>query len=186
VVLFRLADDVSGPGDDSVDQATMVGAGGPTTHDVQAALAEHPGQGGAPTATEARPAPTGAGPPVRTAPTPRRPRPAPAKPARRRRRFPTGLVVALAILALVGTAGWIASRAVFFVGTDGSGSVTIFRGLPYDLPAGVRLYQSFYVSGVSATEVAPNRRGRLLDHRLRSREDAADLVDQLEAGKLDG
>ena len=64
--------------------------------------------------------------------------------------------------------------------------MTIFRGLPYDLPAGIRLYQQFYVSGVSATEVAPNRRGRLLDHRLRSRGDAADLVDQLEAGRLDG
>ena len=186
VVLFRLADDAGGPPDASVDQATMVGAGAPTTQDVQAALAEQPAQGGASTATEARPAPTGGGPPVRTAPTPRRPRPAPAKPERRRRRFPTGFVVALAILALVGTAGWIASRGVFFVGTDNTGSVTIFRGLPYDLPAGIRLYQQFYVSGVSATEVAPNRRGRLLDHRLRSRGDAADLVDQLEAGRLDG
>ena len=65
-----------------------------------------------------------------------------------------------------------------------TGSSTIYRGLPYDLPAGIDLYSTNYISGVPATQVPAARRATLLDHQLRSHDDAADLVRQLEQGSL--
>jgi protein phosphatase len=123
-------------------------------------------------------------------PPPARLEPRPPAPAgeRRRRRVPRPVKIALIVLAialplLVG--GWLASRAVYFVGTDKHGLVTIYRGLPYDLPAGVRLYERFFVSGVPAREVPVARRKRLLDHTLRSQRDAENLLNDLELGRLE-
>ena len=119
--------------------------------------------------------------------TPRRPgEPAPARTKRRRRGgrrwvFP---VAFLCVLALFLGGAWIATRAVYFVGTDSQGFVTIYRGVPYALPGGIHLYERFYTSGVPAEIVAPARRKKLLDHSLRSRNDAESLVNQLELGKL--
>jgi hypothetical protein len=62
--------------------------------------------------------------------------------------------------------------------------VTVYRGLPWELPAGVELYQEYYVSGVPAVALPEERREQLLDHRLRSRSDVRDLVRQLELGQL--
>ena len=73
---------------------------------------------------------------------------------------------------------------MFFVGTDSSGVVTIYRGLPYELPLGLKLYEQYYASGVPATELPERRRRSLLDNELRSRSDATDLVRQLETGQL--
>jgi serine/threonine protein phosphatase PrpC len=119
---------------------------------------------------------------------PRAPAPAPPPEGRRRRgrarRTLKALVIVLAILAPILAGGWIASRQVFFLGTDGQGFVTVFRGLPYELPAGVKLYETFYESGVPARAVSTGRRATLLDHSLRSQKDATDLIDQLELGRL--
>jgi len=93
----------------------------------------------------------------------------------------TAVVVVVGALA---AAGWFASRAVFFVGTNGGGMVTVYRGLPWDLPAGIRLYESYYVSGVPASLLSGAQRSRLLDHRLRSQEDVQSLIAQLELGQL--
>jgi len=64
-------------------------------------------------------------------------------------------------------------------------SVTIYRGLPYELPFGVHLYQTYYESGVPLTAVPQARRTRFTDHKLRSRDDAEDLVIQLERGQVE-
>jgi protein phosphatase len=107
------------------------------------------------------------------------PRPRPTQ--RRRGRWLTRtliaglLIVALAIGVLV-----VVSRSVYFVGTNNDGFVTLFRGLPYDLPLGVRLYNQRYVSGVPALSIPAQRRERVLDHELRSRADAADLIKSLD------
>jgi protein phosphatase len=112
----------------------------------------------------------------------------PARPAAsRRRRVPRKLialitVVVVAVPLAIGL--WLASRGVYFVGTDRQGIVTVYRGLPYDLPFGVRLYERFYASGVPAADVPGQRRAKLLDHTLRSQRDAESLVDNLELGKL--
>ncbi|HYV15201.1 MAG TPA: Stp1/IreP family PP2C-type Ser/Thr phosphatase [Conexibacter sp.] len=105
-------------------------------------------------------------------------------PLPRRVKLMAATLATLVVLGGLGIAGWLASRAVFFVGTNDRGLVTEYRGLPWDLPAGIHLYESFYVSGVPASDVPARRRADLLDHRLRSRNDASDLISQLELGRL--
>jgi serine/threonine protein phosphatase PrpC len=115
-----------------------------------------------------------------------RPVPSSSASGRRRRRIPrvirVGSVVVLILLPIL-AGGWIASRAVYFIGTD-DGFVTVFRGLPYDGPFGAKLYQREYVSGVPRSAVPAARREKLLDHSLRSQEDARDLIRQLELGRI--
>jgi PPM family protein phosphatase len=106
-------------------------------------------------------------------------------PLPRRVKIMAATAATLIVLAGLGIAGWLATRAVFFVGTNDSGVVTVYRGIPWDLPAGIHLYEQYYVSGVPAGEMTATQRERLLDHRLRSRDDASDLVADLELGRLD-
>ena len=82
---------------------------------------------------------------------------------------------------------WLATRAVYFVGTEPgpAHSVTIYRGLPYELPLGLSLYQTYYESGVPLAQVPAARRARFTDHKLRARDDAEDLVIQLERGQVE-
>jgi hypothetical protein len=88
----------------------------------------------------------------------------------------------LAVLAGA-TGGAIAGlHRVYFLGSD-RGLVTLYRGLPYDLPFGVHLYETRYVSSVPARALTPTERRRLLDHQLRSKDDAANLVRKLERGR---
>ena len=57
--------------------------------------------------------------------------------------------------------------------------------MPYELPLGLELYSERYSSTVPARSLPRPRRERLLNHEWRSREDAEDLVRQLERGTLD-
>jgi protein phosphatase len=88
------------------------------------------------------------------------------------------------LLALFAFAGFVAMRGVFFVGLDKDRSVTIYRGLPYELPAGIELYTRDYTSGVRIDQVPADRRKTFTEHKLRSLDDAEDLVRQLESGTL--
>lgn len=110
-----------------------------------------------------------------------------SRPKRRRRRLRRvgTLVVAVTVLALIACAGYLALQSVYFIGTNNRGLVTLFRGLPYQLPGNVALYSSEYVSGVSASTLSPARRHTLLDHSLRSEADAAGLIRDLELGTLE-
>jgi protein phosphatase len=94
-------------------------------------------------------------------------------------------VAALVVLALLGSGIYIALRSVYFIGTNGRGLVTLYRGVPFKLPGNVPLYSSDFVSGVSASTVPPTRRHALLDHSLRSEANAAALVRSLELGQLE-
>jgi serine/threonine protein phosphatase PrpC len=170
VVLFRL-EEVSADG--VGDQKTIVG-GEPVSR------LEPPAQ-------DATPAP----PPA----TPIKPRPA-QEPSERtaasrrgqRRHAKTiaALIAVAAVLFLVGGGGYLATRQLYFIGTNSQGIVTIFRGLPYTLPAGVRLYETVYVSGVPASLVPPDRRKDILGNQLRSQSDAQHLVRELELGRVSG
>ncbi len=95
-----------------------------------------------------------------------------------------GLVVVLVVLGVLTSAAYLAFQSVYFIGTNQRGLVTIFNGLPYELPGKVKLYNVEYVSGVSASTLTPARRQALLDHSLRSESDAAELIRQLELGQL--
>jgi|SRR5579884_604939 len=164
VVLFRLEHagaDGTEPGD-----ATIVGMPAPT----------------------AKPAPKPAAKPApEPAPEPREDddRRAVATGVRRRYLKPLAALVALlVVLFLVGGGGYLATRQLYFIGTNSQGIVTIYRGLPYDLPFGIHLYETFYVSGVPATVVPSDRRAALLNNQLRSQQDASTLVRDLELGQL--
>jgi len=93
---------------------------------------------------------------------------------------------ALAVLAAVGTGLYVASRQVYFLGTNDAGLVTLYRGVPYELPFGVDLYEEQYASGVPARAIPATRRKRVLDHEWRGRNDAEDLLRTLERGQLSG
>jgi len=188
VVLFRIDDDGAGAGD---EQDTPSGSDtihqGLTTDDVQRAVAEQSmrereqesdGAARAPTAVEehtmiARPGV----------------RPPPAKPvasehASGRRRVLTA-IVGTAVLAIVAAGVWFGARQVYFLGTNDDGLVTLYRGVPYEGPAGMELYSAEATSSVPARTISARRRERILDHEWRSREDGLDLMRQLEAGTLD-
>src|SRR5829696_117919 len=125
-------------------------------------------------------------PPRRTVPLPDAP---PPRRRRRRRRLRSGgailLLVAVVLPLIVGA--WLATRAVYFIGADpGDGrTVAIFRGLPYELPFGIDLYERYYASGVTVADVPPRRRSIVTDHEVRSRDDAEDLVIALEKGEVE-
>ena len=92
------------------------------------------------------------------------------------------LVTAL-LVALLGVGAVAGARRVFFLGTNDQGLITLYRGLPYDGPLGMSLYGEQYASAVPAASLQPVLRSRLLDHRLRDRQDAADLVRRLEVAR---
>ena len=88
------------------------------------------------------------------------------------------------VVVPLGFGAYLANQAVYFVGTDDQGFVTLYRGLPYALPAGIDLYKPTYVSGVPIATVPATRRRHLVDHTLRSRDDASDLIRALELGRV--
>lgn len=168
VVLFRVGGDEDGAGAGPAVDETVVG--------LQAAEQE-------PDTGEARVVPAAAEPPPPVLPEP--PRRAPRAPTRRRRQTFRRVLVTLVVLALLTGAvvGAVAGiRSVYFVGQDDRGLVTLYRGAPYELPLGIDLYGTEYVSSVPARTLSATERRRLLDHQLRSREDAAEVVRELERG----
>jgi protein phosphatase len=183
VILFRV-EDVT-PGDGAVvSQHTMVGQTAPRVEDVREATTA----AGA-TQTAARPA----APAPASGVQPRAPRPprgshgATATPRKRRRwaPFAKGFAVLAVILILTASGGWIATRSVYFVGTDDHGFVTLYSGLPYELP-GLDLFSTEFTSGVPAQELSPQVRRTVTEHKLRSQDDAVDLIRQIERGELAG
>ena len=169
VVLFRVEEVAVGGASSAGDDVTRIGATALRTEDVRASLA---------TAE----APAAAAPP-RVVP----PRGSPERaraPLPRRVKLLAATAATLVVIGALAFAGWLASRAVYFVGTNSNGMVTIYRGLPWELPAGVHLYEEFYVSGVPAGIVPAGRRSSLIDHRLRSQDDAENLISELELGRL--
>jgi len=198
VVLFRL-EEVGGPSDDAdADQATVVGME-PAADPADAADAAEPGEPAGPPAAGRTAATRTEGGAVLTAPPPQlqRERATPrlartqgrpeAPPRRRPPRFmkPIAALIAVGIVVfIVGGGAYLASREYFFIGTNSAGFVTIFRGFPYNLPLGVNMYEQFYVSGVPASVIPPDRRARLLNHQLRSQGNAISVVHAAELGQL--
>ncbi len=194
VVLFRI-EEVAGGGPDT-EQPTIVAAPGPSSDAGPRASA---GDGdGVPVAS---PPAFGAGSEAsggaRTAVAERvlgprlartQGRPPPAPPPRRRSEKlikPVSALVATGIvLFLIGGGGYIATRQLYFLGTNAHAIVTVYRGLPYELPFGIKLYETFYTSGVPAALVPADRRTSLFDHHLRSQSGATKLVTSLERGDI--
>ncbi len=102
----------------------------------------------------------------------------------RRRRFWLGGLLGLVIFLLAAFGAVVGSLNVYFLGVDEHGLVTVYRGLPYEGPFAMKMYTKDYVSTTPAGTLAPARREALLDHTLRSRSDAIDLITQVERGDL--
>jgi protein phosphatase len=94
------------------------------------------------------------------------------------------LIAVLIVLFLLGGGGYLATRQLYFVGTNSQGIVTIYRGLPYNLPAGLHLYETYFVSGVPASLVPADRRKNFFNNQLRSQSGAQNLVKNLELGRI--
>jgi protein phosphatase len=183
VILVRLEDVDGGAAE---EQATSVGDDALRTSDVQAAVeAEARKDAPVATAAPAQPDPTPSS--RRLAPVrPRRPAPAPKRPRSRwRRRLLVGGAVLAFLVVPAGIGVLAALRAVYFIGADEQGYVTVYRGVPWELPLGLDLYQTNYTSGVHRELVPGRRRGALLDHSLRSRDDAYEVVAELERGRIE-
>ena len=103
-----------------------------------------------------------------------------AKPRRRRLRSVAKLLAVIALLAALAFGAWYGNRQVWFLGSDESGRVSLYRGLPYELPFGVELYREHYASPVQADALPPRRRDAVSGHAIRSREDAVSLVEDIE------
>jgi PPM family protein phosphatase len=192
VVAFRVED--TGP-DEQLDQPTVVGPSAPraqaeadqdtvTPGDTAARAAPTmaPGAGGPSAATTVRPAAK-----VPLARTQGTGQYRVAEPPRRSRRYAKPIAAVLAVLivlALVLGGGFLATRQLYFIGTNSNGIVTVYRGLPYDLPAGIHLYETFYTSGVPAAALPRDRQRTLLNNHLRSQGDAQNLMRSIELGQL--
>lgn len=103
--------------------------------------------------------------------------------SRRSRRWVGGVIAAgVLLLGLFGAV--VATFNVYFIGGNDQGLVTVYRGLPYELPLSVQLYTRDYVSSTPVSELPPALRAKILDHKLRTRGDALDLASQIETGEI--
>ncbi len=109
-----------------------------------------------------------------------------SRPHRRRARRAIGALTALTVVGVLIAAAYLAAQSVYFIGTNSDGLVTVYNGLPYQLPGGIDLYSTYYVSGVSASTLAPSRRRTVLDHTWRTEAKASALVRALELGQVSG
>jgi serine/threonine protein phosphatase PrpC len=172
VVLFRLGEGDAAAAPTPREDETI--AGQVTAADVKEALADTP------------PDATMVAPPGSLPPAPAPVAAAPPRRGRRRLRVAARVLLALLVIGGIGTGLWALSRQVYFVGTNNAGLVTLYRGVPYDLPFGVHLYKPQYTSGVPAGAIPNTRRKRVLDHEWRGKSDAVDLLRTLERGELSG
>jgi PPM family protein phosphatase len=104
-----------------------------------------------------------------------------APPVSRRRRFIALASVLLVLVAAVAIV-WVVNRQFWFVGTNDNGQVTLYRGLPYELPLGIDMYSAERTSSVPAAAIVDRRqRNYVLDHHARGRGDSEALLRQIES-----
>jgi protein phosphatase len=112
------------------------------------------------------------------------------QPAKRERHFGrlgksvAFLTAVIVVLCLVGGGGYLASRQLYFLGTNGQGTMVVYRGFPYVLPFGVPMYETFYVSGVPASTIPVDRRKQWLNHAMRDETSAISMINALELGQI--
>ncbi|MGE5409218.1 MAG: Stp1/IreP family PP2C-type Ser/Thr phosphatase [Syntrophothermus sp.] len=103
-----------------------------------------------------------------------------AKPDRRRLKRAAKILAAVAVLAALAFGAWYGNRQVWFLGTDSAGRVALYRGLPYELPFGIKLYEERYSSPIQTGALAGKRLDAVTGNDLRSRGDAVSLLEEIE------
>ena len=116
------------------------------------------------------------GPPARPGPPPRR------RGESRTFKVVAALLSVVIVLFLFGGGGYLATRELYFIGTNSDGVVTLYSGLPYDFI--VPFYEQTYVSGLPASELPAAQRTKLLNHNLRSQNNAIALIRAAERGQI--
>jgi protein phosphatase len=99
-------------------------------------------------------------------------------PHRRRRGLRIAAILAVLLAVIAGLV--LLARQVYFLGTDEDGRVALYRGLPYELPLGIDLYSEQLSIGVQAASLSPERQEVVTEHKLRSSDDAHDIIDDIE------
>jgi protein phosphatase len=92
----------------------------------------------------------------------------------------------IAVIAVIGAViigAWYGLRQVWFLGTDQGGRVALYRGLPYELPFGIKLYGERYSTPIQTESLPKRRRESVTGHDLRSRSDAVSLIEDIEAAQ---
>jgi protein phosphatase len=90
------------------------------------------------------------------------------------------VLAALLVAGAIVFGAWYGNRQVWFLGTDDGGRVALYRGLPYELPFGIRLYDERYATPIQTESLPSRRRDAVTGHDLRSRGDAAGLIREIE------
>jgi len=98
----------------------------------------------------------------------------------RRAAMALGVVLVLAALAF---GAWYGNRQIWFLGTDDAGRVALYRGAPYELPFGIKLYSERYAIPVQTESLPGRRQDAVTGHDFRSRGDAVTLLEEIEQTK---
>ncbi len=104
----------------------------------------------------------------------------PTKPSRGGLKRAAKILAAVLVVGALAFGAWYGNRQVWFLGTDAAGRVALYRGLPYELPFGWKLYDERYASPIQTDSLPPRRQDAVTGHDLRSREDATSLVEDIE------
>jgi PPM family protein phosphatase len=105
------------------------------------------------------------------------------KPRHKRLKTAAKILLALVLVGAIAFGAWYGNRQVWFLGTDDAGRVALYRGLPYELPLGITLYDERYASPVQTTALPAKRQDAVTDHSLRSRNDAVDLIEDIQSSQ---
>jgi protein phosphatase len=104
----------------------------------------------------------------------------------RRRRIVKRVAGLLALLVVIGAVVFGATYGLhhtWFLGTDDAGRVTLYRGVPYELPFGVKLYSEKFSSPVQTESLPEKRKDAVTGQSVRSRDDAVKLLEEIERGQ---
>jgi serine/threonine protein phosphatase PrpC len=107
------------------------------------------------------------------------------RPGRRRRivRRVAGLVALLLVLGGIVFGATYGLHHTWFLGTDEAGRVSLYRGVPYELPFGVKLYTHQYSAPVQTDGLPERRKDAVTGQSVRSRADAVKLLEEIERGQ---
>ena len=103
-----------------------------------------------------------------------------AQPRGKRLRTAAKVLAVVLVLAALAFGAWYGNRQIWFLGTDSAGRVALYRGAPYELPFGIKLYSERYASPIQTRSLPQRRKDAVTGHRFRSRADAVSLLEEIE------
>jgi protein phosphatase len=108
-----------------------------------------------------------------------------AKPGKRRKRIrrAASLIALLVVIGAIVFGATYGLRHAWFLGTDSAGRVTLYRGIPYELPFGIKLYSEAYSAPVQTEALPERRKDAVTGHSVRSHADAVALLEEIERGQ---